>query len=445
LKEAGQFADARGILESVVKEFPDRPEAAEATLRIGQSLKDEALAKLAGPRQVLASPTAKPEEIAAALQFLEAETKNLATAVDYLEKQAEALKKKHAESEPRAHVLYEAAWGCRILAEIETAAARNKLVREGRKEGQPIPPLSEAAADRVPVPAAEKKVRELYQALIADFADLPLTNFARLELSEILAGRGEYDAAAKLIDQALDKEPPQDLTDKLRLQLGLCRAMKGDVKSALEQFASMEKNPKSPAFGLAHLWAGEALMRAGDWQGAVKHLAPFRDQQPLRNLPGITDRALLRLGQAHAQLKQWDQSRQAYERLVNEQGNSPLVAEARYGMGWAWQQHKDYENAVNAYLKAAESPTRTGARAQLQAGISRLEQKRYADAATMLKAVASRYAYPELSAAALLEAARAHADLKQKDEAEKLLDQVAREQPKGTWADAAAAHLMARL
>ena len=91
------------------------------------------------------------------------------------------------------------------------------------------------------------------------------------------------------------------------------------------------ETPNPVPFGaeIVHSESGESLMRAGDWQASVKHLTPFREQQSLRNLPGVTDRGLLRLGQAHAQLAQWDRSRQAYERLVNEIGSSPFAT--RYG------------------------------------------------------------------------------------------------------------------
>ena len=39
---------------------------------------------------------------------------------------------------------------------------------------------------------------------------------------------------------------------------------------------------------------------------------------------------------------------QAYERVANNFSNSPWGDEARYGMGWAMQQQKNYDGAVNA-------------------------------------------------------------------------------------------------
>src|SRR5262249_6371675 len=144
------------------------------------------------------------------------------------------------------------------------------------------------------------------------------------------------------------------------------------------------------------------------------------------NVPGVSDRAMLRLGYALGQLGQWDASRQAYEQLVGRFGaNNQWVNDARFGIGWALQNQKQFDPAVNIYSQVVQGTvTELGAKAQLQIGLCRLEQKRHAEAATAFLTVPFTYDYPELSAAALVEAARAHVELKQKDAAEKLLQRV---------------------
>src|SRR5262249_10497991 len=151
----------------------------------------------------------------------------------------------------------------------------------------------------VPVQPSEQKARAAYGTLIAAFADLPLATDARFELAELLADRGEHDPAIKLLNEALDKEPPAELTEKVRLRLGGCYAAKKDAKQALAQFEAVAQNPKSPVAGQARYRAGECALALGQPDAAVKHLAVFRDQGPFQNLPGLTDRALLRLGHAY--------------------------------------------------------------------------------------------------------------------------------------------------
>ena len=78
-------------------------------------------------------------------------------------------------------------------------------------------------------------------------------------------------------------------------------------------------------------------------------------------------------------------------------------------------------------LPTAAVATRLGARAQLNIGLCRLAQKRYAEAGTALLVVPFTYDYPDLSALALVEAARAFAENKQPRQAANLLKRVLRD------------------
>src|SRR5262249_13083876 len=138
LKEAGKLGEARGVLAGVVQRFADRPEAAEAELRIGQCLLEEPLKRTENARRVLTAADAKAEDVVAALRSMEDDVKALRNAVTELETQAEALKKKRPEAEARARMLYDAAWGWRILADVANAVARNRDPRE-------VPPAEKQA------------------------------------------------------------------------------------------------------------------------------------------------------------------------------------------------------------------------------------------------------------------------------------------------------------
>ena len=77
-----------------------------------------------------------------------------------------------------------------------------------------------------------------------------------------------------------------------------------------------------------------------------------------------------------------------------------------------------YDDAVNLYTQvAAATATELGAKAQLNIGQCRLAQKRYPEATTALLVVPFTYDYPDLSALALMEAARGFAENKQADQA----------------------------
>ena len=115
---------------------------------------------------------------------------------------------------------------------------------------------------------------------------------------------------------------------------------------------------------------------------------------------------------------------------MNRFGSSPWVHEARYGIGWAYQNQGQYDNAVNAYNQVINNvATELAARAQMNIGLCRLAQKRYAEASTALLVVPFTYDYPHLNALALVEAARAFSENKQSGQAIKLLERVLRDHP----------------
>jgi cellulose synthase operon protein C len=446
LLESAKPGDARPLFDQVAKDAADKSVAAEAALRGGQCRTLEAKTKLESARQKLGA--ARTDERAAAEKAVNDALVAFTDAGKYLESQAESFKQSLPGAEPRARMLYDAAWAHRFVADMEINSTRTKMQQdeykrliEAAQKKNPNQPVNvsmpEIARAKVPLQPAEERARNAYKALIAQFADLPLAGEARLEFGEMLAEREELIPAIALLKEALDKEPAQELTDRIRLRLGCCLAAKKDAKGAMAQFDAIS-DPKSPLLPQAQYRAGECLLELGDAAKAVQKLTPFRDKPEYQNIGGLTDRALLRLGHALAKTEQWEASRQALETMVGRFGNSPWVLEARYGIGWARQKLKQYDEAVNWYNQVANATTtELGAKSHLQIGLCRMEQKRYAEAANSLLIVPYTFDYPELNAAALCQAAVCLIEVKQAAQAEKLLQKVLREHADSEWAKVA--------
>ncbi len=452
LQDAEKRTEAKQVFDQIVQQHSGKPEAVEAALRSGQCLKDEGRVKIDTARKILDQPQGKPaDQLAKATQQRDEGMKNLRDAVQYLEDRANQLKDKPAATATRARMLYDAAWASRALAEVEVETAQRKLEQErwqklkedlARKTppGKQPPPVARphVALSEVPLQPAEEKSRKLYLAAIEAAPELAQSADTRFELAELYSERNEHDAAIKLLKEALDQEPPAELTERIQLRLGVCLAAKGATDEALKRFEPIARNAKSPLQAQATYRVGECYLQLKKYDEAEKRLKMFRDHGPFQNLAGLTDRALLRLGHVYRELKQWDASRQALEQVVNRFGQSPWIHEARYGIGWAHQQKGELDQAVNVYNQVtAGTATELGARAQLNIGLCRMAQKRYPEAATALLVVPFTYDYPELSATALLEAARALAENKQKDKAIPLLERLLRDHPESEQAEVA--------
>jgi TolA-binding protein len=411
LFESQKPAEAGALFEGVVSQAKGKPLGAEAALRAGQCGIAEGRKRIEVGRQERAKPNLKPEQVAAAEKVIADGRGAVARAAARLEQWCGEFAPAMPAGESRAGMLYDAAWAYRSLAD------------------------DKPAHDRA-FPA--------YQRLIDEFPDLSLAVDARFELAELRADRGEHDVAVKLLKEALDKEPADrapspELLERVRLRLGGSLAAKKDYAAALAQFDIVTANAKSPHRPQALYRAGDCLFAAGDFAKAAEKLAAFRDRGELHNVPGVSDRAVVRLGQAYLAAKNWDAARQTFVTALARYGTSPAAADARYGLGWALQQQGKYDEAVGQYEQVTKLTTaEVAAKAQTQIGLCRMAQKRYADAATALMVVPYTYDYPELGYAAVLEAARAFAADGKPDQAERLLRKLLKDAPPDSeWAKAA--------
>jgi len=413
LREAGKIAEARGIFEGIAKQFPNQPDAANAQWRVAQGQREELIAAVAAAKATVARPGAKPEEIQAAKTALDEAPKAIARTAGALQAQADDLGKKAAGSEPHLHALYELAWCSRFLADAEIEAARAKL-------------------------QSEKAARDPYSRLIAAAPESALANQARIELSELDTRHGDDVAALGLLAEALEKNPAPDFVERVRLRAAALLLARNDANAAWPHVEAVLKNAATPFIGDARYLAGEVFIQRKDWGKAVEQLAVFRDRGEFHNIPGLSDRALLRLGHALAQAGQWDPSRATLDALVQRFPQSPWAEEGRYNLGFALQMMKQFEPAVVQY---GELTRRTvsilGAKAQLQIGLCRLEQRNLPEAAKALLTVPYTYDYPELAAQAFCQAGQAYMGMNQAAEAAKLWHRVAQDYPNTEWAKAA--------
>lgn len=442
--ETGKPADARKMFEEIVQQTPGKPVTVEAALRSGQCRVAEGKKLIEQGQQARGQAGNDNNKKTAAEQQIQQGRTAIMEAADALMNRVEGFRATLPTHEARSRMCYDAAWAYRGLGDEEAATVRENMVKEALAKlplGSPVPVIERG---KVPLQRGEERAFGAYKKLIDEFPDTAAAVDARFELAELKAERGDHEDAVKLLKDALDKEPSDrpvspDLTERIRLRLGASLFAKKDYAAAASQFEAITGNTKSPYLAQALYRAGESYHSAGEFAKAIEKLTPFRDRGELHNVGGVSDRAVLRLGQALAGAKQWDASRQAYEVFFQRYGNSPYAAEARYGIAWALQTQGKLDEAIGAYQQViAATQSETAAKAQLQIGQCRLAQKKYADAAAAFLVVPYTYDYPELSFAALLEAARAFAEDGKPDQAEKVLRKVLKDAPKDSeWAKAA--------
>ncbi|WP_439622278.1 tetratricopeptide repeat protein [Gemmata sp.] len=409
LFEAGKPADARAAFDQAVQAANNKPIAAEAALKALQCQTEETKKKIAEIEKERAQPNLTAAQVAAVDNKVKAAKGELNTVAQQFLQRAEQYKQALPTSDARARMLYDAAWTAR-------------------------------AADTDPAPA--------YTKLLAEFPDLAVSVEGRLELAELLAEK-KPDDAIKLLKEAIDKEPtdkptPPESLERVRIRLGGALFDKKDFPAAQGQFDSVANNEKSPHRGQALYRSAECLLAQGKADDAAKKLVIFRDNGAFHNVPGVSDRAVLRLGHAYLELKQWELARQAFEVVIARYGNNnPWAVDARYGMGLALQNQNRYPDAINTYvlITQATQDERAG-RARLQIGECQAKQNKWKEAGDEFQTVYLVYDIPELKWTAMLEHARVLDAEKKPDAAVKLLERVVKDAPKDSeWTKAAAERL----
>ena len=457
LFESGKIPESKQLFEEVTNAAKGKVIGAEAAMRAGQASIFVGKKLMEMGRAEKAKPNLKPDQIAAADRTVQQGKEAIIQAGEQLERRCVEFAQAMPGGEPRARMLYEAAWAYRPLAEEELTAAREaarlERVRKWTEEAikalpaggkPPAAPTVDIPAGKLPVQACEERTFNAYKKLVDEFADLALTVDARFELAELRADRDEHDTAIKLLKEALDKEPSDrvvspDLLERVRLKLGASLFAKKEYKAAQTQFETVAGNEKSPHRGQAIYRQAEAMYAQGDFVKTAEKLAIFRDNGNFHNIGGVSDRAMLRLGQAYAAAKNWEAARQTFDAMLARYGNSPFAIEGRYSSGWVLQNQSKFDEAVAAYQLVVNATTsEIAAKAQLQIGLCRLAQKRFADASTALLMVPYTYDYPEIGYAAILEAARAFEEDKKPEPAAKLLVKLLKDAPADSeWAKAA--------
>jgi tetratricopeptide (TPR) repeat protein len=407
LQDAGRFVEARALLKEVMEEKPARPEAVGVPLVWGNGLLAEGVLKIVAADQAAQAPPTEADAAAARKGRADG-WDGVRAGAAYLVNAAGQKGDKAPSPLLQSRLFYEAAWAWRAVADEEKKTARARI-QEERKKGDP----NEVPLSDVPLQPAEKRAVAAYDGLIAAQPELlPLAAQARLELAESRLQRGEPPAAAvTLLKQALDLEPAPDLSARIGLRLADCLFTAGDSVGGLRQLDRVGGLSDTPLAPVARYRAAAWIAGRGEWEKVVARLTPFRDEDALKKLDSVTDKALLLLGQAYAALGQDAPSTQAYEQLLATFADSGWRRQTHYGEALNLQKQKKYPEAVTAYLRAYSlAPPDVAVRARIQIGVCEVEMGQYAEAVETLLASYDPD-FPDMNAFALLEADYARAKL----------------------------------
>lgn len=294
-----------------------------------------------------------------------------------------------------------------------------------------------------------EKAAEAYRQIAAEAGDAEIGRRARLELAGL-----DMEAQRWAEAQSGLRELEKDLShvgavagdaafaDELRYRLGVCAYRQGQFEEVVKKLSPwMEGNGENGAILGARFMLGDALLRRGTAKDALPHLKAAVGAED----HDLAAAALLRLGECHANLHQWDDSDKTYSDFLTRFPAREEWFSARFGMAWAQEQQGRLDEAMATYADViARHRGPTAARAQFQIGECYFAKKEHEKAVREFMKVDILYAYPEWSAAALYEAGRCLELLGRTADARKQFETVQLKYPNTNWAKLAAERLTGR-
>lgn len=309
-------------------------------------------------------------------------------------------------------LLYEHAWLLREMGEAEDAATAYRTLLERDPED-----VRDEIRDHAMLDLA---------GLSMDENALPEATLLLAELDERLMSRPEEDRDLTLLEQCTYRR-------------GVCAFRGEDFDAVIEHLEDFgARFPDSEVIAAAALMCGESMIQKSQLGDAVRQLEIASASDEDTELGP----ALLRLGEAHARLQDWDESAGAFRRFMETYPDDPLWFQAQFGHAWALENQQQYDEAIAGYEKiVSDHDGPTAARAQFQIGECLFAQKQYQSAIRELLKVDILYAYPEWSAASLYEAGRCFEAMRDPDEAANQYNAVVTRFPDSEWATMSAERL----
>ena len=293
---------------------------------------------------------------------------------------------------------------------------------------------------KLPKEGGPAKAVEIFAEFLKKYPKHKLFPDVTIDLGKIQFDAKEYDAVITAMKALLDPNAEPQIKGTLRANalylLGWSYSKTGKAEAsatALEEMAALQG--KGATNASASFQAGEARMKLHQYEEALKH---FRRAVDAGKGPTHAP-AMLRRAECEALTNKWNEAQRTCQELLKLYPQSPLAPQATFALGWAFENRKQYPQAIEQYRKviARKKNDSLSARAQFQIGECLFVSNKLDEAITELIRVETKYSFPEWSAKAILELGRIREAQKNEDEAVKRYNEVIERFPKSAAATVA--------
>jgi len=264
-------------------------------------------------------------------------------------------------------------------------------------------------------------------------------------LAHRAAEDGDHERAAILLDEVLDATPKGEvLAHALYLKGQLAAAQDDWDQVAQPMQRVVDEFPDSPLRMPAEYWLADSLYRQERYDEAGRRFAQLAQEMEGRNDSWL-GLVVLRQAQTLAQEQRWQEAHDLAGTIAERFPDFNQPHEVDYLLGRCLASLGQFDEARQAYERVTRSSdhgrSETAAMAQWMIGESFFHQQRYEEAIRAYHRVEALYAYPRWQAGALLQAGKCHEMLGQWQQATELYDEVTKAYPNTPFTEEAGRRL----
>jgi TolA-binding protein len=220
------------------------------------------------------------------------------------------------------------------------------------------------------------------------FKSLQLNQKALLRIGISYYRLAEYQLAAQILEDFLNKFPDSPFLDEANFWLAESRFQQEEFSRALKTYGAISLESKKADYALyGKAWV---LYRTEKWAEAA-----YQFQQVLNKYPhsSLVPEVLFRLGECYFNLKQYPKAETYFQRLLQLFPQSDLKVSALFQLGWINYKEEDYTKARKAFTELLGSypSSEWGDDAQYWYGMSYFLEKNYSQARHELSKIITNY------------------------------------------------------
>ncbi|MGC8829964.1 MAG: tetratricopeptide repeat protein [Verrucomicrobiia bacterium] len=250
---------------------------------------------------------------------------------------------------------------------------------------------------------------KIYEQLISEYPRSKLSAAAMLELAEADYSAKKYDSAIERLNMVIKRTDDPKTKSAALFRKGWCLFnMENWLESAnvFEEYVNSTAQINPDLVSVASYQAGEARMKLREYS---KALSLYKNAR--KSASGeISEQSMLRIGECYALLDNWQESLNNYTLFIQKYPKSRFIRQAYFGIGWAYENMKKYNQAKENYKKAIDLDSvkdELSARCQFQIGECAMAEGNYDEAIRELTRVDVNYPFKDWRSRAVLEIARA--------------------------------------